>query len=862
MTQLYVKYNPYKLETTVKVNGNPLEFDSTVAQKIKGKRLQEWVGSFPKDIADEFNSVEFEIEFYGMKLDRDDIEEAFGQAEKRGLIKSFQLRFTEGKSDKDINQKIIGIFNDLQDGPVDDFRDEKLTRIFENVNNAIFPINVVATMSSGKSTLINALLSRRLMPAKNQACTAVITELLDNDKEIFDARAYDENGDLLREVSELTYDIMKELNDDNQVSRICAQGNIPFLDCKNNALQLVDTPGPNNSQNQNHKNITYSAIRSEDNNLILYVLNGTQLSTNDDDNLLTYVSEQIRNGGKQARDRFLFVINKMDEFDPEHESIQDAIRSAREYLSKHGITDPQIFPCSASTALNIRTALNGVDLSNITMAEFSKLSSAAKDTYAAIEKFNNFEDMHLEKYSTLAPSAQQELNYRLTKAQENNDIKEQALIHCGIYSIESAITAYVKKYAGTKKVKDLVESFIEVLNSNQVLAKAKQTVSENEDAARACAERARVVEEKIAGGEEAKEFKARINELDPMPSIAAKADELKMEAAKSTIRIFDAYGDVITDRAQAVTLVNQFTTLSSDIIAAMSANLNSIIKSEIIDTGKNYLKEYQEKLTKIDESAGDSELDFQTSDLIKGALSRMEETVAAWHSADFANSTVDEMGEETVEERVYYDKVGEEEEKVWIGEHQEFVKTEKVKVGTEKVKVGSHREQVGTRRIKNPARSGIFGFLKFWEPFKIDVPDYRTVDDYEDRDVYEEKDVYKTVQDFATVMRDVYEKRTEKISRYNVKTSAIQVGLVTPLQKNMKDGVDQALEYAQAQVDSIKAQFNVLFEKLDKLIVEKYAELNSYADSEKTSKEELEKNKGILNWIEGNINEINDLLDI
>ncbi len=68
-----------------------------------------------------------------------------------------------------------------------------------------------------------------------------------------------------------------------------------------------------------------------------------------------------------------------------------------------------------------------------------------------IDKFIDYENMHLEKYSTLSPSAQRELEYRLKLAEESGNTKEQALIHCGIYSIEAAITAYVKKYAKTKK---------------------------------------------------------------------------------------------------------------------------------------------------------------------------------------------------------------------------------------------------------------------------------------------------------------------------------------------------------------------------------------------------------------------------
>ena len=341
MAQVYVKYNPYRLSTWIEVNGREIETDSTLYKLVKGKRLQEWIGEFPEMLTKELNTVDFEIEFCGMDLDWDDFEDAFQNAKKIGTVKTADLKYVEGQAAEDITQKIVDIFNDLQDedAPIDDFRDPKLVRAFESVNEAEFPVNVIATMSSGKSTLINALLGKKLMPSKNEACTATITEILDNDKEGFQAVVYDKQGNVIRETDNLTYEVMSELNENDQVSKIEAEGDIPFLDAREIALMLVDTPGPNNSQNQEHKNTTYSSINNDSNSLILYVLNGTQLSTNDDNSLLSYVADQIKKGGKQVRDRFLFVINKMDGFNPEEEDIGKAIASAKGYLYSHGIED-------------------------------------------------------------------------------------------------------------------------------------------------------------------------------------------------------------------------------------------------------------------------------------------------------------------------------------------------------------------------------------------------------------------------------------------------------------------------------------------------------------------------------------------
>ena len=80
MAQIYVKYNPYKMETQIKANGKDILSDSSLYKVVKGKRLQEWVGKFPQMLVDELNTVDFDIEFYGMPLDWDDFEDSFTHA--------------------------------------------------------------------------------------------------------------------------------------------------------------------------------------------------------------------------------------------------------------------------------------------------------------------------------------------------------------------------------------------------------------------------------------------------------------------------------------------------------------------------------------------------------------------------------------------------------------------------------------------------------------------------------------------------------------------------------------------------------------------------------------------------------------
>ena len=89
--------------------------------------------------------------------------------------------------------------------------------------------------------------------------------------------------------------------------------------------------------------------------------------------------------------------------------------------------------------------------------------------------------------------------------------------------------------------------------------------------------------------------------------------------------LFMSYGDKITSRDDAKRLVKQFSTFSSDAIAELTSDLESLINREIVETGEILLHEYQNKLLCIDNSVVGAELDFDTVDLIKGTLGNMRE---------------------------------------------------------------------------------------------------------------------------------------------------------------------------------------------------------------------------------------------
>lgn len=70
-------------------------------------------------------------------------------------------------------------------------------------------------------------------------------------------------------------------------------------------LVLVDTPGPNNSRDPHHQQMTYRMLENSDKSLVLFVMNGTQLNVNDEKNFMDYVCDCMAKGGKQSRERYI-----------------------------------------------------------------------------------------------------------------------------------------------------------------------------------------------------------------------------------------------------------------------------------------------------------------------------------------------------------------------------------------------------------------------------------------------------------------------------------------------------------------------------------------------------------------------------
>lgn len=249
MREVFIKYNPYKVVTEITIDGQELKKNSKL--NFEDRRLQEWVESLPELLFEECSTKEFKIIFHGTTLDYEDMMSMVSDAKNKGII--IELEHIPAKEVKDKEEAIQEVFDEIQKGPFDELRQPDVIKAFKLAKSSDFEVNVVATMSAGKSTLINSLLQQKLMPAKQEACTATITEIKDNDADYFMAKVYNKDGELIQTHPVLSYEIMEQLNANADVSKIHVEGNIPFVTADDVSLVLVDTPGPNNSRDPEHK---------------------------------------------------------------------------------------------------------------------------------------------------------------------------------------------------------------------------------------------------------------------------------------------------------------------------------------------------------------------------------------------------------------------------------------------------------------------------------------------------------------------------------------------------------------------------------------------------------------------------------
>lgn len=268
-----------------------------------------------------------------------------------------------------------------------------------------YSILLTATMSAGKSTLINVLVGKNVSLMQNMACTSKIHFIVSKPFEDGMTSEYDHDIAIDAEQADLLSD-----NEENLSSKITVGTYFNSSLC-GKRLILLDSPGVNSSENAEHCAISNEMIRSGKYKLLIYVMNATQLATHDEFVHLGNVKKSI------GQVNIIFVLNKIDELLYEDEKIPEVLNHVEQFLKENGFKNPIICPVSARAAY---------------LAQKSQRETISRLECQQLEDFMDlFEQSNMEDYYKTLPGC-----LELTNGKNKVD---NLLKNCGIAYLEQII---------------------------------------------------------------------------------------------------------------------------------------------------------------------------------------------------------------------------------------------------------------------------------------------------------------------------------------------------------------------------------------------------------------------------------------
>ena len=212
----------------------------------------------------------------------------------------------------------------------------KKHRLNESAAKNPYTILVTATMSAGKSSIVKALVGKEICRAENMACTDKIHVITGTKNEtgcmIHQGRKF---------AAEVTLDVLNKAEAPNDNGYITTS--LYFYGVlQGMMIALKDSPGINSSMDISHKLITEREVKNGRYDLLLYVMNATQLGTEDDNRYLDFIKKNVDS------QKIIFVLNKIDQIDPDKEYIEKIMDDVRQYIHSKGFNHPILCPVSAT----------------------------------------------------------------------------------------------------------------------------------------------------------------------------------------------------------------------------------------------------------------------------------------------------------------------------------------------------------------------------------------------------------------------------------------------------------------------------------------------------------------------------------
>lgn len=273
-------------------------------------------------------------------------------------------------------------------------------------------ITFTATMSAGKSTLINALIGQTLSFSKKAACTSTVLRFLTSPCKTQKFCVAD-NDD---KVSFLSAQEVRAFT--NSLTKPCEiMGHFDSI-LSTQRVEVIDTPGVNSSLNPEHKKITREELK-RGTDILIYVIPVEYYGSEDDYNHLLYIKKNI------SYNNILFVINMMDSCNLEDDSIDEIVCNVKNHLIEVGFENPCVCPISAKAGGLLKKAVMGIWLSDNDKTECNVFKA----------KFIN-EELQLEKYYP---------NFNIKRDNKVDELLWRAFVSTGLPGFESLLYQCIRE---------------------------------------------------------------------------------------------------------------------------------------------------------------------------------------------------------------------------------------------------------------------------------------------------------------------------------------------------------------------------------------------------------------------------------
>ncbi|MBI2471650.1 MAG: dynamin family protein [Planctomycetes bacterium] len=298
--------------------------------------------------------------------------------------------------------------------------DNRLLTVREHLLSNSFNLVILGQFKRGKTTLINSLIGKEILPSSVVPLTSVVTILKHSDEITCNIFMQDGSEKNVR-LEELADYITERGNPKNIRSVRCARIEYPspFLE---KGMLLVDTPGVGSTFLHNTET-TYEFLDHLD--AALFLMSA--------DVPISQVEKELLDTIKGSTQKIFFVLNKIDNLTPRE--IEEISAFNKLVLEEMGFTVQEIWPISAREALKAKVINNEVQLSQ----------SGLLNLEDALNRF-----LSLEKGRIVLNAATSKVNRIITQTLSQIAIEKNTLLVSG-EELENKINTFHKLVANLKQ---------------------------------------------------------------------------------------------------------------------------------------------------------------------------------------------------------------------------------------------------------------------------------------------------------------------------------------------------------------------------------------------------------------------------